>query len=232
MDTCYPYNFKRFKISHFDFDQFPGPKEGEGALDYEAFSLDGRSVQFFEYFDKPVVFTCGSYSCPHFAGKINKMNELQNKYPGANFVVLYTREAHPGGRLPPHGSIEEKLNRAKRVKESLKDHRTILVDDLEGSAHEKYGLLPNSVYIIDNDAKKRVLYRDAWESTPRIDMALKRYFNEEDINPNQLRTIRRKSRSTLYYLVKLVKLAGVKPTWDLIRAMIVEVKGQAKRVRL
>jgi len=153
MSKSTPYNFQHFKISHFDFENFQGPKEGGPALNFKALTIDGTSVQLSDYFDQLVILSFGSYSCPHFAGHIEEMNELKMKYPQAHFLVLYTRETHPGGRVPVHHSMQEKLKMAKKTQQELKDQRRILVDDLEGSAHKKYGALPNAVYVIDTQKK-------------------------------------------------------------------------------
>ncbi len=229
MSKSNPYNFQHFKISHFDFENFQGPKEGEKALNFKASTIDGKLVQLSDHFDRLIVLSFGSYSCPHFAGHIEEMNELKTKYPQAHFLVLYTRETHPGGRVPVHQSMQEKLKMAKKTKQKLGDQRSILVDDLEGSAHKKYGALPNAVYVIDTQGE--ILYRDEWESPGRIESVLDCYFKEKPIHTDQIKKMPRKSKSGFYHFIKLLKLAGIVSLWDLIKAIVIEVKGDSKKVK-
>ena len=58
-------------------------------------------------------------------------------------MFIYTREAHPGENVPCHDSFERKLASAKLLAEEAGIRRDILVDDLEGTVHRAYGLMPN-----------------------------------------------------------------------------------------
>ena len=89
---------------------------------------------------------------------------------GFSFVFVYTREAHPGENYPAHRSLEQKMSQAGALKERLNVARPVLVDDLEGTGHEKYGMLPNMIYIISSTG--RVLFRSDWTDPPTIEMAL------------------------------------------------------------
>ena len=77
--------------------------------------------------------------------------EYANK--GFVFLFLYTREAHPGENFPAHRNIEQKLAHARAFKDRLQIERPILVDDLVGTAHKLYGMLPNMTYIIGRGGK-------------------------------------------------------------------------------
>jgi hypothetical protein len=61
-------------------------------------------------------------------------------------VFVYTREAHPGEHVPHHDSFERKLTCAKLLREEAGIGRDILVDDLAGTVHRAYGLMPNMTW--------------------------------------------------------------------------------------
>jgi hypothetical protein len=89
---------------------------------------------------------------------------------GVAFVFLYTREAHPGENFPAHRSVEQKLRHATIFREQFKIRRPILVDDLVGTGHRLYGMLPNMTYLIGRGGK--VLFRADWTDPPTIEMML------------------------------------------------------------
>jgi hypothetical protein len=89
---------------------------------------------------------------------------------GISSIFLYTREAHPGENYPAHRSFEQKLAHARAFKAEFKIERPILVDDLIGSAHKLYGLLPNMTYLISRSG--RVLFRADWTDPPTIEYAI------------------------------------------------------------
>jgi hypothetical protein len=83
------------------------------------------------------------------------------------FLFLYTREAHPGENFPAHQSMEQKLAHASAFQERFQIDRPILVDDLVGTGHKLYGMLPNMTYIIDRGGK--ILSRADWTDPPTIE---------------------------------------------------------------
>ena len=77
-------------------------------------------------------------------------------------------EAHPGENFPAHRSIEQKFSHATIFKEQFNIQRPILVDDLVGTGHKLYGVLPNMTYLIGRGGK--VLFRADWTDPPTIEM--------------------------------------------------------------
>ena len=67
------------------------------------------------------------------------------------------REAHPGEKAKQATSIDEKIEYAKRNRDDYKEERKIIVDNVEGKWHHEWGLLPNTVYVINPEGK--VMYR-------------------------------------------------------------------------
>jgi hypothetical protein len=89
---------------------------------------------------------------------------------GVASVFFYTREAHPGEHYPAHRGIEQKLAHARAFRDRFGIARPILIDDLAGTGHRAYGLLPNMAYLIGRGG--RVLFRADWTDPPTIRHAL------------------------------------------------------------
>ncbi len=89
------------------------------------------------------------------------------------WYFVYTREAHPGEHVPHHDSIHTKLANARRLRDEVGIRRPILVDDLDGTAHHAYGLLPNMTFVIGRGG--RILSRADWTSAANVEAFLERY---------------------------------------------------------
>ena len=88
-------------------------------------------------------------------------------------MFIYTREAHPGENVPCHDSFERKLASAKLLAEEAGIRRDILVDDLEGTVHRAYGLMPNKTWVIGRGG--RVAYKANWTSAANVEAFLARF---------------------------------------------------------
>jgi peroxiredoxin len=172
------YNFESFsrdliKRHMTDTRTGTGPEPGECAPDFEARTLDGETIELSNYRGKKnVVLTFGSLTCPMTAGSIGGMNDLYDEYHGddVQFFFVYVREAHPGERVPAHGSIEEKTRAAEVLCDEEDVEMPIIVDELRGPIHRKYGKLPNSTFIIDKSG--RVAFRALWTQPSVVEDAL------------------------------------------------------------
>ncbi len=102
-------------------------------------------------------------------GEVPPLAKLREKYrsQGFEFFIVYVREAHPGENFPHHGSFEQKLAHAEKLRELEGIEIPILVDDLAGTAHRAYGLLPNMVYLIERDGT--VVYKSDWSDSHELD---------------------------------------------------------------
>jgi thiol-disulfide isomerase/thioredoxin len=141
-----------------------GPKPGSKAPDFELSSLEGKDVRLSDFVGKRnVVLTFGSATCPFTAAGIRGLNQLYEEYSGnedVTFLFIYVREAHPGERIPAHQSDDDKRKAAELFRDEEEVEMTVLVDDLDGHAHRKYGKMPNSTYLIDKSG--RVAFRSLW----------------------------------------------------------------------
>jgi hypothetical protein len=90
-------------------------------------------------------------------------------------VFVYTREAHPGEDVPHHDSFERKLACARLLRDETGIRRPILVDDLAGGAHRRYGSMPNMTWVIDRGG--RVAYKANWTSAANVEAFLIRFLS-------------------------------------------------------
>lgn len=164
------YNYPHFGLKEYNLEQFNGPRVGEKAPDFQATGLNGKPVHLSDFQGKIRVLESGSITCPATIGTTKTMQELVGKYKDITFLLLYVREAHPGEKIPPHSSFENKLKYAQRFQEEEHDNRLILVDDIEGTVHKQYGLFPNFTYIIDKEGN--VAFRTPWNVPERLDEIL------------------------------------------------------------
>jgi len=74
------------------------------------------------------------------------LDAAAGRHPEARWVFIYTREAHPGENVPRHDGAEAKLARARLLRDEAGIGRDILVDELSGTAHRGYGMMPNMTW--------------------------------------------------------------------------------------
>lgn len=170
------YNYNRFSVEYYDHVSLPGPWAGQAATDMTLTDKLGNRVRLSDFRGKFIVLETASITCPAYRQHVKPMNELAQKYADAEdlvFLVLYVREAHPGGRIGQHVSFEQKLELAQRFETRVPDERRmLLVDDLQGTAHRAYGSMPNMAYVISPDFL--VLFRSDWTHVTMIDDILSR----------------------------------------------------------
>ena len=164
------YNYKHFDPKDYNFTIFEGPKAGEMFIDFQALTLDGKKVSLSDYLDKPIVLDTGSITCPIYANTQRSMNQLQKRYPDVHFLLLYVREAHPGGKTKSISTMQEKIDHAKLIHKYYNEHREILIDDVEGTAHKLYGSMPNMTYVIGTNGI--VKFRANWTNIDALNTVL------------------------------------------------------------
>jgi hypothetical protein len=104
-----------------------------------------------DFLDKTIVLDTGSITCPMYANTTEPMNLLKKEYPNIHFLLLYVREAHPGGRTKQLTSFTEKVSNAKATRYLYNEKREVLIDTIDGVAHRLYGSMPNMTYVIGKD---------------------------------------------------------------------------------
>jgi hypothetical protein len=206
------YGYKRFTPAEYDFTEDVGLKAGDQHRDMDLYTLDGSKVRLSDYLgSKPLVLETGSMTCPMYAQSADPMQDLIRKYPNLDCLLLYVREAHPGGRRPQHRSLEDKIGAACQTKQRYHEEtRPILVDDLNGSAHRYFGSMPNSIFIIAPDGK--VISRSIWNNTIDIDLIFSKLASDGTVTSHELKAVPpfscRGIRTPFY--------GGVVALWDFI----------------
>jgi len=186
-----------FGMKHYNYESFSGqdllkhaarigfgsgPKPGDRAPDFELRSLCGDKIQLSDFEgEKNVVLTFGSATCPFTAASIHGMNDLYDEYGDRDdlqFLFVYIREAHPGEKLPAHRSQDDKRKAAEFFRDEEEVEMPILVDDLEGRVHRKYGKMPNSTYLIDKSG--HVAFRSLWTKASILEEALQELLSAQE----------------------------------------------------
>jgi peroxiredoxin len=158
------YNYDRFRremLQSNPTDRWSrAPEPGDEAPNFELRSLAGELVKLSDFKNsRNVLITFGSATCPQTAASIGGLRALAQEFPVSEieFLFIYVREAHPGAELPPHHSMEDKARAAMLLREQEQINFPILVDELGGEVHRRYGALPNASFLIDKSG--RIAYR-------------------------------------------------------------------------
>lgn len=207
------YNYRRFDPSDYSFDKFTGLGVGDKYVDCELTTLDGKVVHISDYLDKPVVLETGSVTCPMYAQAVPPMQEYAAQYPDMNFLVLYVREAHPGDRTHAHETFDKKRYNAQRLQKTYGENRIVLIDSIDGQAHQSFGSLPNSIYVIDVDGT--ILFRSAWNNTDKIAAALAAIHSKQNPGASDFKPI---SPSPVRAM-KPLWIGGSLAIWDFVKGL-------------
>jgi len=113
------------------------------------------------------------------------MEQLYKDYRtrGFEFFLVYTREAHPGEKVPAHSSLDEKIQNACRLRDEEKLTVPILVDSMDGAVHQLYGAsdLTNStcprLHVIDKDG--RVIFKATWTDARELRLVIEDLIERE-----------------------------------------------------
>lgn len=100
------------------------------------------------------------------------MDDLAKRYQDRTVrsIFIYTREAHPGERVRHHKTLQDKRERARLFQGEFNVERQIFLDDLDGTAHSVYGMLPNMTWILGKGGL--VEYRAGWTIPSDIELAI------------------------------------------------------------
>ena len=133
-------------------------------------------------------------------GEVPPLTPLHEKYrsKGFEFFIVYVREAHPGENFPHHLSYEQKLAHAGKLRELERVGLPILVDDIEGSTHKAYGLLPNMVYLIDRDGI--IVYKSDWTDAHELEGMCESLIRLDDMKARRVPIIRQGISERLHWV--------------------------------
>ncbi len=208
------YGYRRFTPEEYDFTVDDGLKAGDTFKDAKLRKLDGQTVHLSDYLnEKPLVLETGSMTCPMYAQSVPPMMKLMEKYPELDHVLLYVREAHPGELQPQHRTEAEKIDAAKKTKRRYGDARTILVDDVNGTAHRRYGTMPNSIFVIAPDGK--ILFRSIWNNADDMDAILGAVAKGQQVRSRELKAVPPFS----FRAARTLFMGGIVAIWDFVRGL-------------
>jgi hypothetical protein len=154
------YNNRRFtpetRRSQDDagLDFYPRLHVGVPAPDFTVFNLDGTTLKLSDFRGKKhIAFAFGCLTAPIFINDIPELNRLHRKFAGTDLsiFILYVREAHAAENYPAHTSLAQKLDRARELQRLEGAEPPLIVDSLEGDAHQLYGIRPNMVWGVNKD---------------------------------------------------------------------------------
>ncbi len=133
-------------------------------------------------------------------GEVPPLTELYQKYQskGFAFFIIYVREAHPGENFSRHTSFEQKLKHAEKLRELDNVRLPVLVDDIEGSVHTAYGLLPNMVYLIDREGI--IVYKSDWTDAHELDGMCESLVRLDDMKARKVPIIRKGVSERLHWI--------------------------------
>ncbi len=212
--TAKSYGYRRFTPEEYDFTVDEGVQAGDTYKDVPLQTLDGETIHLSDYLrDKPLVLETGSMTCPMYGQSVPPMMKLIQKYPELDHVLMYVREAHPGELQPQHRSEAEKIRAAKKTKHRYRDGRTILVDDVKGSAHRYYGTMPNSIFVISQNGK--ILFRSIWNNADDMDAILGAIARGEPVQSRELKAVPPFSLRA----VRTLFMGGIVAVWDFVRGL-------------
>lgn len=158
------YRFTRFRttllIDDLTFDR-DAPAPGDRTPPFDLPTLDGGRFTDTALGARPVLLVFGSRTCPVTESAGPVLRTLHEDFGDrARFVLVNTREAHPGERFDQPHTAADKWRHA----EELRDHHAVgfevAVDDLDGTLHRAMSPKPNSAYLIDADGTIR--FRAHW----------------------------------------------------------------------
>jgi len=164
------YNYDEFSANRYHLDAFIGPELGSKAPDFELTTADGKRKRLLDFDGDFLVLELGSITCPLFQSRRKSMAAIVRKYPNVSFSILYVREAHPGLAIPSHKNIDKKIDCALCLRSDDGEGRAILIDNIEGTAHQAYGSYPNAIFIINKMGC--IVFQSDWNNPNATNRAL------------------------------------------------------------
>jgi hypothetical protein len=104
-------------------------------------------------------------------GSVEPLRRLYARWGDrVQFLEVFIRQAHPGPGVPPYRDFSQKMQDARRYVTEEGIPWVVLVDDLGGTVHQRYGGLADPSYLID--ANGRVAYYNLWTYAPALHAAI------------------------------------------------------------
>lgn len=163
------YRFERFRTGLLLSDMSFGadtPGAGDRIPAFDLPTLDGGRFSSADLGPLPVLLVFGSRTCPVTESAAPVLRGLHTEFGDAvRFVLVNTREAHPGRLIPQPRTFECKWEHARELRRHHALPFKVAVDGIDGEAHRAFGPKPNSAYLIDPEGT--ILYRAHWANDER-----------------------------------------------------------------
>jgi hypothetical protein len=163
------YRFQRFRtallIDEMTFGPgVPGP--GDRVPSFNLPVLDGGRLSSSDLGGRPVLLAVGSRTCPVTESSGPVLRRLHAQFGDKiRFVLVNTREAHPGDLFGQPQTPEEKWAHATELRRHHDIPFEVAVDDIDGTLHRALTPKPNSAYLLDPAGIIR--YRAHWANDER-----------------------------------------------------------------
>jgi hypothetical protein len=142
----------------------PGPGAQVPAFDLPV--LDGGRLSSSDLGGRPVLLAVGSRTCPVTGSAGPVLRRLHAEFGDkVRFVLVNTREAHPGDLFGQPQTPEEKWAHATELRRHHDIPFEVAVDDIDGTLHRALTPKPNSAYLLDPAGAIR--YRAHWANDER-----------------------------------------------------------------
>jgi hypothetical protein len=161
---------------------------GAPAPELELTRLDGKPVRLSSFSGRVGVIGFGSYSSPSFRQRAPALEQLAKQFGSrAQFLIVYTKEAHPAGQwdvdrnkeegiaVEPHKDAAARTAQAEKAKDALGLTIPIAPDRMDDAVAAAFGGFPNGAVVLARDgtvvARQQWLDPDGLER--RVEQALK-----------------------------------------------------------
>ena len=211
MAADYRYDHFTTKLLIHDGSFHKGAKRpGETLPEFDLPTTDGDRVATQDFVgDRPLFLVTGSITCPMTASAMPSVKRLYAQCgEDVAFVMLNVREAHPGENYPQPGTMEEKMDHARTLKDFYQLPWPVAVDDLEGTLNIAMDAKPNSAYLIDREGK--IVFRSVWARDLKgsIRRALESAAREEPLAKDESRALLRPVILASGVIDEVMKRAG------------------------
>ena len=194
----------------------PGPGDRLPAFDIEL--LDGGRLTRDTLGNRPILIVFGSMTCPVTESSGSVLNDLHRRYGDrVRFVLVNTREAHPGEHLFQPKDMDAKRRRAGQLRSHHGFRFEVAVDGIEGEFHRAMSPKPNSAYLVRSDGI--IAYRAHWANDGTgLERAIKAVLEGNATDGNSRAMLRPLLRA-IGHLPSIGKRGGAKVMRDVWRAI-------------
>ncbi|MFC8849682.1 MULTISPECIES: TlpA family protein disulfide reductase [unclassified Micromonospora] len=163
------YRFDRFTVRLLVDDLTFGrdaPGGGDPVPAFDLPTLDGGRFRSDDLGTRPVLLVFGSRTCPVTESAGPVLRRLHHEYADrVRFVLVNTREAHPGDVFGQPRTAGQKRAHAEELRDRHGVPFEVAVDAVDGRLHRAMSPKPNSAYLIDPGGVVR--HRTHWANDER-----------------------------------------------------------------